>query len=146
MSLLLQFSWFIFHIFWRQRKTIFQNKKQKKTFFSWGRERKFTFPFQLVLYYRGTWDSLGRVITQTRARAFWSTDTLKIFENLVCKKQPFTSNKSPELVTKRHISVFNFEICFPFSLNLFLFSLLFFQILILESKFRYFTYVTDATN
>ena len=51
------------------------------------------------------------------------------------------SNNSLKLVTKLHISTFNFEI-FPFSLNPFLFSLsffLYFQILVIKSKFGYFT-------
>ena len=82
---------------------------------------------------------------------------IKNFWKSSLKSSLHMSNKSPELVTKHHISAFNIsiqskplDICFqkPFSLNFFFFLCLFFFVRywILSQKFRYFTYVTNVTN
>ena len=63
------------------------------------------------------------------------------------KSSLHTSNKSPELVTKLLIAVFNFEIFNSVYVSFFFLCLFFlFQILIIKSRFGYFTYVTNATN
>ena len=70
-------------------------------------------------------------------RVFWSTDTLIVFDNWSVKRRPYTSSSRSELVLDIFFQFWNF----PFSLNLFLFSLpfFFFQILVIKSRFGYFT-------
>ena len=63
------------------------------------------------------------VLKQMLGQFSWSTETLRIFENLSVKSSLHTSNKCLEHVTELYISVFSFKIlnfkffsaCFSFS-------------------------------
>ena len=126
------------------------------------------------------WESMGRVFTQTRGRAFQSLDRAfsfllnpqKLgwtFQRLCymfwkkCLGESFDQQTHYEfliiwsvkssLCTSKVYCYKSSDIYFqlwnvPFRLNLFLFSLPFFlfQILVIKSRFWYFTSVTNATN